>query len=534
MAGGAEPVSARAPAAGAWPGIGVTLLLAALTLGTLAVVALRAGVDTGLGAADMAALRFTVSQALVSALLSVLLAVPLARALARRRFAGRGLFILLTGAPFILPVIVAVLGLLAVWGRAGLLASLAARLGLPAPDIYGFRGVVLAHVFFNLPLATRLFLQGWQRIPAEHFRLADSLGMDSRQINRRLERPMLRAVLPGAFATVFLLCVTSFAVALTLGGGPRATTLELAIYQAFRFDFDLSRAALLAVMQFALSALAAGFAWHLTRLPVAARGLDRVLTRRDGRDALTRAQDVLVLAAAGLFLLLPLVMVLGDGLAGLARLPAQVWPAALRSLAVALGAAVLATAAGLALAQAVLAFERTRAKGAAWVEAVAYLPLAASPMVIGTGLFILLFPLIAPGRVALALVMLVNAMMALPFALRTLLPALRAAERDFGALAESLGMPARARFRLVTWPRIRPEAGFAAGLAAALSMGDLGVVALFTDPARATLPMVLWRLMGAYRMEAASGAALLLLALSLILFLAFGRLGGRGLRDAAS
>jgi thiamine transport system permease protein len=43
---------------------------------------------------------------------------------------------------------------------------------------------------------------------------------------------MLRAVLPGAVLLVFLLCMTSFAVALTLGGGPRATTVELAIYQA--------------------------------------------------------------------------------------------------------------------------------------------------------------------------------------------------------------------------------------------------------------------------------------------------------------
>ena len=50
---------------------------------------------------------------------------------------------------------------------------------------------------------------------------------------------------------VFLLCMTSFAVALTLGGGPRATTLELAIYQAVRFDFDLGRAAWLALIQFA-------------------------------------------------------------------------------------------------------------------------------------------------------------------------------------------------------------------------------------------------------------------------------------------
>ena len=34
--------------------------------------------------------------------------------------------------------------------------------------------------------------------------------------------------------------------------GPRATTVELAIYQAFQFDFDLTRAALLSVIQIAM------------------------------------------------------------------------------------------------------------------------------------------------------------------------------------------------------------------------------------------------------------------------------------------
>ena len=68
--------------------------------------------------------------------------------------------------------------------------------------------------------------------------------------------------------------------------------------------------------------------------------------------------------------------------------------------------------------------------------------------------------------------------------------------------------------------------GFAAGLTAALAMGDLGVIALFADPDRATLPLQVYRLMGSYQMEAAAGAALLLLFTSLGLFWLFDR-GGR-------
>ncbi|MGB8621330.1 MAG: thiamine/thiamine pyrophosphate ABC transporter permease ThiP, partial [Paracoccaceae bacterium] len=245
---------------GLWAGIGVAALILALTLGTLTAVFLRAEAFSALGPADWAAVRFTLLQATLSAALSVTLAVPVARALARRQFPGRGLLITLLGAPFILPVIVAVLGLLAVFGRNGLFNAGLAWLGLGPVSIFGLQGVLLAHVFFNLPLATRLILQGWRDIPSERFRLAASLGFSARDVTRWLERPMLRTVLPGAFVVIFVICMTSFAVVLTLGGGPRATTVELAIYQAFRFDFDLSRAALLSLVQFSLSALAAALA----------------------------------------------------------------------------------------------------------------------------------------------------------------------------------------------------------------------------------------------------------------------------------
>ena len=166
-----------------WLGGGLALLLvAALTLGAVAALALRADAGAGLGPADWAALRFTLVQALLSAAISVALAVPAARALARRRFRGRAALVALLGAPFLLPAIVAVFGLLAIWGRAGLVSRGLGAAGLGPIDIYGLRGVVLAHVFFNLPLVTRLLLQGWLAIPAEQFRLAAQLGFGPRDV----------------------------------------------------------------------------------------------------------------------------------------------------------------------------------------------------------------------------------------------------------------------------------------------------------------------------------------------------------------
>ncbi len=494
--------------------LAVTLVLG-LTLGTLVTVAWRAELGHGLGAADWAAVRFSVTQAIVSAVVSVVLAVPVARALARRRFRGRKALITMLGAPFILPVIVAILGLLAVFGRRGLLNGLLDAIGLPGLSIYGFQGVVLAHVFFNLPLATRFILQGWLAIPAERFRLAATL---NGSVFWLLEWPMLRRVIPGAALVIFLICLTSFAVALTLGGGPRATTVELAIYQAIQFEFDLGRAALLACIQFGLCAIAATLAWGVTPADGLGAGLDRVVQRWDSGPVWV---DTLALLVAVMFLAIPLVMVLLRGVPGLSEMPASIWSAALRSILVAIASATLCILLALTLAL----------RGGFAVSIIAVLPLAASGLVVGTGLFLMIWPFVSPRSVALLVTVLVNATMALPFAVRVIAPAVAEVQASFGHLATSVGLRGWARLRLLVLPRLRRPLGFAAGLAAALSMGDLGVITLFANAEQATLPLAMYQLIGAYRIDAAAGAGLLLVVLSFALFWICDR-GGRADVDA--
>ncbi len=513
MAERAQPLGHRA-------GLAAAALVAALVLGTLIAVALRADAGRGFSASDWAAVRFTAVQATLSALFSVALAVPLARALARRRFAGRRLLIALLGAPFILPVIVAVLGLLAVFGRGGWISLMLGWFGLPPIQVYGLHGVILAHVFLNLPLATRLILQGWQEIPAERFRLVAHLDAGPRAIWQLLEWPMLRRLVPGVLAVVFAICLTSFAVALTLGGGPRATTIELAIYQAFRFDFDLARAAMLSCIQIVLTASAALVALRAAQGGDFGSGLDRPVQRWDSAGIWVRLQDGTIIALAAAFLLTPLTAIAVSGLPGLILLRGSVGAAALNSLFVAGLSTCLTLALALPMAVAA-ALGRQRA-----VELAGLLGLAASPLVIGTGLFIVIFPLADPFALALPVTALVNAVMALPFALRILVPRARQVVARNAPLALTLDMAGTPFLRRVLLPRMRPQIGFAAGLTAALSMGDLGVIALFADPERATLPLQVYRLMGAYQMQAAAGAALLLLLLSMGLFWVLDR-GGR-------
>ncbi len=504
-------------------GLTALLLVLGFTLGTAGALFLAAEPGRGLARSDWSALRFTLVQASLSAVISVVVAVPLARALVRQSFPGRSLVLTLLGAPFLLPVIVAVLGLLAVWGRSGLVSTGLLAIGAERIDIYGLWGVVLAHVFFNLPLVTRILVQGWMAIPAEQFKLAEQLQFSPADMFRHLEMQMLRQSLPGAFTLVFLLCMTSFAVALALGGGPRATTLELAIYQALRFDFDLAHAAMLAGVQFGLCCLVAAVAMFLSLGVDFGAGLGGPVRHKSLRSSQTLMDRTLIVAAVA-FLGLPLLMVVVRGITGLiADLPDGMGPATLRSLGVALISALVSLGFALVLAAWLDRLRGPRRWGA---EVIGYLGIAASPFVMGTGLFILLNPVISPFSVSLPVTAAVNAVISLPFSLRVLLPAFAQLRQSHGRLGDSLGMSGWSRFRLISWPVLRRPAGFATGLAAALSMGDLGVIALFAPTRGETLPLYIYSLMGAYRMEAAAGAALVLLVSSLALFWLFDR-GGR-------
>ena len=508
---------------------GITALLLVVMLVLAPVVALLLRAESGAWVVSAwPAIRFTLLQAGLSALISVALAVPLARALMRRRFWGRGVMISLLGAPFLLPSIVAVFGLLAIWGRSGVFSDALAVFGLGPLDIYGLKGVLLAHVFFNLPLATRMLLQGWQAVPAEHFRLAAQLGLTPRARFMLVEMPVLRGAAPSALLLVFMLAMSSFAVVLALGGGPKASTIELAIYQALRFEFDLAGAAQLAMVQLVIGLAAAALAFHFGKAAYFGGSLGAPVQNWDTRR-MPRVLDGFTLVMAALFIALPLLAILLKGLAGLSLgLPSGFWMAWGISLTIALVSTALALGLALALAHfidASMNSDRKPPQGSK-IELFVLLLLATSPFVIGTGLFILITPFASPFKLALPITALVNAALALPIMLRIIRPALARVRRDYGRLGDGLGLSGWHRFRLVTLPQIRPELGFATGLAAALSMGDLGVITLFAPPDIQTLPLLMYRQMGSYQMDAAAASALLLVISSFALFYLFDK-GGR-------
>jgi len=485
-----------------------------LVLFPLITVWMWAETGASLGAADWSAIRFTIWQAFLSALLSCVAAIPVARALARQRFIGRSAIIVLLSAPFILPVIVAVMGILAVFGQNGLINSVLSVIGVAPVSIYGLSGILIAHVFFNMPLVTRMILQGWLAIPAERLRLADTLGLKGWARFRVLEWPMMQQILPSAFGVVFVICLSSFAVALTLGGGPRATTLELGIYQAFRFDFDLGKAAVLALLQFGLVGVAALFTVWISSKDPFAQGLDRPIVHgTTGR--FIRGIDTCVIVVAIAFLGIPMLTIFIKGLLGIISLPFSIWQAAGRSILIAAGSTLLCLGFALALAR-------------RWGEVLGSAGIAVSPLVLGAGLFLMIRPFANPFDWALIVTMILNAMLSLPFVLRILRPQAESIRTDYHRLAATMGLGPWAWVRWIYVPRLRRPIGFAAGLTAALSMGDLGVIVLFGTSDHATLPLKLYQLMGAYRMDQAAAAATVLLGLSLLSFWIFDYWGRRG------
>lgn len=490
-------------------------LLAAGALLSLALATTQdsAATGTGFDAYLWRIARFTLFQAVASSLLSVAFAIPVARALhAQSSFPGRTLLLRLFALPLALPALVAVLGITSIYGRNGFIANASLAIGLPViPDIYGLTGILIAHVFFNMPLAVRLILASFDSIPSDYWKLAAQLGMGNFARFRLIEWPALARNLAGILGLIFMLCITSFTTVLTLGGGPRATTLEVAIYQALHFDFDLGRAVALTLTQLALT-LAVLLLLRLIGKPSEEGFSLAISTKRfDKVGPFETGFNIFAILVAFLFIATPMLGIVISGLAAdLMRLLREdiVWRAIRTSLILGFSAAFIATILSLALVAARESartglFERSLDTGASLI-------LVIPPIVLGAGWFILLRHFGDPFSFAPFMVVAVNAAMAMPFVVRLLRPAWDTAATRHNRLCSQLGIDGFTRLRLIDWPSMRRPLGVAFAFAMALSLGDLGTIALFGSDAMQTLPYLLLQRMGSYRTYDAAGLALIL------------------------
>ena len=465
-------------------------------------------------------LFFSLWQALLSMFCSVLPAILVARAFAMHTdFPLRGLLLRLFALPLVVPAVVAVMGVVSVYGSGGWISL--------GRSLYGLNGILLAHVFFNMPLAVRLLLPQWQAIPSHHWQLGEQLGMNAWQRWRFLEWPAVREALPGVMLLIFMLCLTSFAVVLTLGGGPKSTTLEVAIYQSLRFDFNPAQAVVLALLQLSLCALVAILALKLQRLP------EVEVTLATTSTPAAKAQgplNLLLILAASVFVGLPLLSMLIDALDGplwqvLGN--ARLWQALGNTLCIGLLAALFSIIAGWVLLQySASLFLAGKSGKARLVDLAGSIVYVVPPLVIGTGMFVLLSSHLDVFAWVYPIVITINALMGLPFVIRSLGPAIRQNHARYHYLSQSLSLQGWARFRYLEWPLLRRPLGLAAALVTALAMGDLGVIALFGTPQTATLPLLIYQQLGAYLIPQATVTALVLLLLSLTVFWVLERIIG--------
>ena len=467
--------------------------------------------------------KFSFYQAFLSTIISVGLAIPVAHALSRRHFFLKPFLLKLFATTLVLPVLVGVFGLLSIYGNSGLIAQLLLRVELTLPfSIYGLNGILLAHVFFNLPFATRLLLQSLQSIPVEHHKLSTHLGISHWNKFKLVEWPCLRQQLVHVCGLVFMLCFTSFATVMALGGGPKSTTIELAIYQAIKFDFDLQSGALLALWQIVLCATMTMVIQRFSRpIPVTATA-SKAISYLFSDNKSAKMWDFIWISLAVLLVVPPLMMVVINGLnaklLNVITAPAF-WSALINSLSVALFAAVIALFAGFFM---LITSRSWRLLGlhfkADKLELIATIILVTPGLVISTGLFLLLRNITDIFSIAIVIVIAVNALMALPYVIKTLAQPMLQVAQQYDQLCASLGMFGLSRFYLIEWRAIKRPIVQAFSISFVLSMGDLSAIALFGSQDFRTLPLYLLQLLGSYQMDAAAVVSLFLLVLSITIF----------------
>ena len=204
--------------------------------------------------------------------------------------------------------------------------------------------------------------------------------------------------------------------------------------------------------------------------------------------------------------------------------------ATLTSLALAFAAAAISVVLSLSLVAARRAMAVARGLGRrSWMERLVdagpALVLVVPPIVIGAGWFVLLRHVADVFALAPVMVVAVNAVMAMPFVVRAVRPAYDAASERNDRLCAQLGISGLTRARLIDWPALRRPLTTGFAFAMALSLGDLGVIALFGSDAVQTLPYLLYQRMGSYRTADAAGLALLLGIVCFALVAAADRLG---------
>lgn len=426
---------------------------------------------------------FTLMQAAASTALTLLAALPAAVVFTRYTFPLKRVLMSLATLPFVLPTVVVALAF----------DALLDTDGLPA--------IFLAHVFYNFAVALRMISGFWANQSPRVEESARVLGAHGWRMWWTVRLPLLRPALIASAALVFIFTFTSFGVILLLGG-LRYATLEVEIYWQAVSIFDLNTAAALSLVQLLFMFAMMSVYTRLQRQTQVelARQESIARTPRTWRE---RAFVGVVLMGMSALLFAPMLTLVwraftvGAGVANFARL----WENPRRSIlfappSVSIGYSL--TFALITVALSVILGVLTAyliARGGRWArlaDPLFMLPLASSAVTLGFGY------LLTWGRTldAALVIPLVHTLVALPFVVRSVLPALRAIPPHLTESARVLGAPPLRVLFNVELPLISRAVVVGATFAFTVSVGEFGASLFLARPDTPTMPVVIYRLFG--------------------------------------
>jgi molybdate transport system permease protein len=235
---------------------------AAVALGflLLPIVAIFARVSPGQLVAQLSrpvvtdALLVSLKTSAIAQALVLLLGTPAAYLLATRRFRGRSLAVVLVELPLVLPPAVAGIGLIAAFGRLGLLGgtldALGVQLGLTQA------AVVIAVAYVASPFYVRQAIAAFEAVDPNLVAASRTLGAGRARTFFRVVLPLARRGLAAGEALSFARGLGEFGATIMFAGSLQGVTetLPVAIYQEFNRNFTtaLAMSALLVVVSGAL------------------------------------------------------------------------------------------------------------------------------------------------------------------------------------------------------------------------------------------------------------------------------------------
>ncbi|MFC7931419.1 ABC transporter permease [Streptomyces cinereoruber] len=450
-------------------------------------------------------LGFTAWQALASTGLTLLVALPGAYVFARFDFPGKGVLRAVVTVPFVLPTVLVGTAFLALVGRNGL-----------TDELWGLRldtsvwAILLAHVFFNYAVVVRTVGGLWSQLDPRQEEAARVLGASRFTAWRTVTLPALVPAVSAAALMVFLFTFTSFGVVQILGGDAY-TTLEAEIYRQTARLLDLPTAAVLTLVQFAaVGAILGLHAWTVRRRETALRLVPPERTARRPRGAGQWALLGGVLLSVALLILLPLGVLVERSFAGPGGYGLGYYRALgsldesgtflvppLEAIGNSLRYALAATAIAVVIGGlAAAALTRRAGRLVRGFDALLMLPLGVSAVTVGFGFLITLDEPPLDLRASWILVPLAQALVGVPFVVRTMLPVLRAVDERLREAAAVLGASPWRAWREVDLPLVRRALLIAAGFAFAVSLGEFGATVFIARPDSPTLPVAVARLLG--------------------------------------